>query len=1631
MAQNQVTKIYKLSTLGFDVVDKQLLKIQQDFENIKKAKQSAEGKILNTSDTAEIKKFSEEIARLKIREQELRVERQQMLNEQKAGNIARQEELRLQKAKLSGNLAEEGSIVRIRLAIRELNAALIVKNQKGNATINFQGEILSIDQAVAKLKQLTAAEQEFRRQFQKDQTLVGEYTTGIVQAFRAMGLDDLVGGQITRTKEKLNSLNADFDRLQKELQETKNAGKSTESIELQMIENRNEVIKLDTELVRLKTDLRGTGDIGNQVSTALSNGFKSLKGQIGSFALQFVGIAAIINKAQQGISEAKLSSDATTDLQIQLGQTADEADRLNESLKNLNTRTSLLGLQEIANVALRAGVTGENILAVTEAIDKTKVAFGKDFGSIEQGTETFAKLINIFFTDGEITGDRILKIGNSIRALANETVASVPFMTDFSGRMAGVKQIANVTLPDILGLGAGFEEFKQSAEVSSTTLVKIIPKLATDIDKFAQIAGLASDEFRTLLTETPIEALLKVAEGLVKGKGDVEEFAKTLSDAGLDAGRVTTIIATLGGKADVFRERIKRAGETITSTGAITDAFAKKNTNLAAQMDKLNKVFTDFFASKTFQTILAAISGLLIILINNLPIIIGLVSLLTVAWVAQNATLISLRAQLILYNLGIGANLVLLNLLRVAQLAYNAILFAFNGVLTLVTATLRVFGVTAAAATGPLAAILTILGLLGGAFLGLQKAMGKAVETLDANIQRFRALNEINDAARRIYSDQIAKINSWITVIKSATTSVDTKKRAVDELTKINARFGSVIKDNVIDLKELEKAYLEVTDAIKLQAKAQATADITARKQQKVVALEVARQEIEIATAAGGDLFFNTKTTDLPKEVVDLIKNLRGTQVIKNLDLSENVAVTQKDLPKVIAELTKQEESARQEFQLYLSLKEKAENKLESFLNDQQTNSKLFEVDIKDLKDKIDTLDKQISGFQGSQAELKKKIADRNRLQKELDRLLGKTEPPGGGRGSRLTGEQKDAFKDIEALRDKEVADEKIRLQTKEINEETFLKNILVINEKAIDDKLKLLKGANAEERKEIAELNLEKITLQQETNDKLFDLLKDILKKQLEAEIANIKLRDAQIQNDPTLSAVDRAQAKLDADNAILILQEEFNARIDILEKKLAQKTLSNTKESAEEIRKTKEQILEDQRAVAEAALSDIADNGEKERAKIIANYEKLRRAILDNDKLTASQREKALEKLAKLHNKTIISSELKQLIKEFAEIKRQYEAGLKSEKEFLEKKKELEQKKTQAKQANIDLSQVGIILPSVSETQKLLSEKLSKAFGFKEQSAEAQLLGEVISQTFDLATEAMNSFFDAERDRIEENLQLQLERLDLQQQQVTERAQSQAEIEAIEKEFAAKKRKAEREAGEQLKKSRRSEAKIALATELANIAASAAANPANAFTFGAAGVIMYGILAGLALGRYALRIGEINREKFQFGGQVKKKQTGHAPTEKGGQAKGKSHAQGGIPFNYEAEDQELFIINKRSAIDKKVRTITGTNKQIASKINELGGGVSFEKGAKLKKFATGGIIGDVLQPPVLSNASSIINNFNGITKEDLEEFKDAIIERTDATDRRIDRIKVAVDSKEITKAQDKTAKQSSIGTL
>ena len=180
--------------------------------------------------------------------------------------------------------------------------------------------------------------------------------------------------------------------------------------------------------------------------------------------------------------------------------------------------------------------------------------------------------------------------------------------------------------------------------------------------------------------------------------------------------------------------------------------------------------------------------------------------------------------------------------------------------------------------------------------------------------------------------------------------------------------------------------------------------------------------------------------------------------------------------------------------------------------------------------------------------------------------------------------------------------------------------------------------------------------------------------------------------------------------------------------------------------------------------------------------------------------------------------------------------------------------------------------------------------------------------------------------------------------------------------------------------------------------------------------------IKEAVVLGEYLFALSTLNSQSFEQGGMV--------PTSSGGPINGPSHANGGVPFNYEAQGGELAIINKNSAQSNKQISVSGTPMQIASAINEIGGGVSFSHGAKVRKFEYGGSLGAKVQPPVFASYYSTGSNANNSNEDSTILFAktmDAVI----AISNKVESLKVEINPTMVQDYNDAKQKLISIATL
>ena len=125
-----------------------------------------------------------------------------------------------------------------------------------------------------------------------------------------------------------------------------------------------------------------------------------------------------------------------------------------------------------------------------EAADIINVALGEDLG--EDAVKEIGKLAEMFGTT-ETMGLRgaMLATGSAINTLAQSSSASERYLMDFTSRLAGAANQAQISQANILGFASVLDQNKQQVEMSATALQKLLMNMFTAPEKYAHLAGMS------------------------------------------------------------------------------------------------------------------------------------------------------------------------------------------------------------------------------------------------------------------------------------------------------------------------------------------------------------------------------------------------------------------------------------------------------------------------------------------------------------------------------------------------------------------------------------------------------------------------------------------------------------------------------------------------------------------------------------------------------------------------------------------------------------------------------------------------------------------------------------------------------------------------------------------------------------------------------------------------------------------------------------------------------------------------------------------------------------------------------------------------------------------------------------
>ncbi len=414
------------------------------------------------------------------------------------------------------------------------------------------------------------------------------------------------------------ALEQETQRLTKDLKNMPGAFDSTnkeaQKLVKQIYENNTRLKEFD------KTLNIHNRNVGNY-KEALGGAGAGLKSFALALAAAYLGFQNLNQFAQKVVATNVEISDSLADVRRTASLTAIEGDKLVESLKKLDTRTTLKGLVDLATIGGQLGVPKAELVGFVSAIDQLTVSLkGEISGGAEEMAKAMGKINAVFKVaskEGVDTEQAMLKTGSSILKLGQAGLATGDFLADFAQRVGGVAANAGIALPKVLAYGAVLEEMGISAEVSGTAMNQLINTMAKAPEAFFKVAKLADanltlkDFSNTINTDTA-KALEQLFAGLKAGGTDLIKFNALTETLGLRGTRVSNVVAALAKNQDLLATRTQQATKAFQDGTLATEQFEIKNTNLAAAFEKLGNVLLNTFVDSAFAQGLANLISMMV-----------------------------------------------------------------------------------------------------------------------------------------------------------------------------------------------------------------------------------------------------------------------------------------------------------------------------------------------------------------------------------------------------------------------------------------------------------------------------------------------------------------------------------------------------------------------------------------------------------------------------------------------------------------------------------------------------------------------------------------------------------------------------------------------------------------------------------------------------------------------------------------------------------------------------------------------------------------------------------------------------------------------------------------------------------
>ena len=324
--------------------------------------------------------------------------------------------------------------------------------------------------------------------------------------------------------------------------------------------------------------------------------------RLASYVAIYAGFNEVVGWMKRMISGNLALSDSLADVQKTTGLTSKEINRLSDSIRGLDTRTTTEELHELAATAGQIGLTStDDVFEFVKAANMINVALA------ELGSEGVASLMKVADATGEVkrlgVERALLAVGSSINELSANSAASAPAIVDMVRRLGAISVSARMSSADLAAIGATTDALAQSTEVAGTALSMFIGTLVSKTGQVAKAVGVEEEYLQGLINQgKTTEAMIAVFEKMkdMDEKSGLAALTPIMKDLGSEGQRMTNTLTLMATKVDFLKEQVELSRTAFSDATSIINEYNIKNEDAAAILQRIINSVEDFFTRAEF-----------------------------------------------------------------------------------------------------------------------------------------------------------------------------------------------------------------------------------------------------------------------------------------------------------------------------------------------------------------------------------------------------------------------------------------------------------------------------------------------------------------------------------------------------------------------------------------------------------------------------------------------------------------------------------------------------------------------------------------------------------------------------------------------------------------------------------------------------------------------------------------------------------------------------------------------------------------------------------------------------------------------------------------------------------------------